>query len=265
MWKVKPLDGVITMQAQYRTFSFTAHYHEDYAIGLIEDGVQRFNCQGTDFAVPTHSLFTVNPGDVHDGRSALSNGYRYSTIFIPPELLSPFVSSSVQVRFNSPLNEDLQASRLVQKLFVSLRSSHPEEIVIQERFHEMLDYLMTTHTNQTPDSLPHYSHPAISRGCDFINDMATETISLDDIATAVGLSPYHFLRLFKKQTGLSPHGYLLNRRLHLARAAIEQGSPLADAAIDAGFFDQSHFSKHFKAAFGLTPGKFKNAISPSSG
>ncbi len=77
-------------------------------------------------------------------------------------------------------------------------------------------------------------------------------------------SPKHvannpFLRLFKASTGLSPHAYLMMRRLELAKHLIQQGKTLAQAAYDAGFADQSHLPRHFKAAYGFTPGQFQHA------
>ena len=90
--------------------------------------------------------------------------------------------------------------------------------------------------------------------------MATEAISLENIAGAVGLSRFHFLRLFKETTGLPPHAYLIQRRVELARQSIEKGSPLADAAIEAGFADQSHLTRRFKAVYGVTPGEYRKAV-----
>jgi AraC-like DNA-binding protein len=77
--------------------------------------------------------------------------------------------------------------------------------------------------------------------------------SLDEIAREVGVSRFYFLRLFKASTGLSPHAYLMMRRLELAKHLIQQGKTLAQAAYDAGFADQSHLTRHFNSCVWIYP------------
>src|SRR5262249_13884045 len=75
-------------------------------------------------------------------------------------------------------------------------------------------------------------------------------------APALSPRPRHFRRAF----GISPDQYRIRRRLNLARSAIESGVSLAQAAADAGFADQSHLTRQFKQAYGLTPGRWASAV-----
>jgi len=88
---------------------------------------------------------------------------------------------------------------------------------------------------------------------------------LDDAVGAVfaamleeetGLDLYILARSFRDRFGTSPHRYLVGRRLERVRAEITRDASLADAADAAGFADQSHMRRHFKARFGLTPGRY---------
>jgi AraC family transcriptional regulator len=83
--------------------------------------------------------------------------------------------------------------------------------------------------------------------------------SLQQMAAAAHLSPYHFARGFKAATGLSPHQYVLARRVERAKQLLEEGGDLSLAAIGVrvGFSDQSQFSHHFKRLVGVTPGQFR--------
>jgi AraC family transcriptional regulator len=70
----------------------------------------------------------------------------------------------------------------------------------------------------------------------------------------VRLSPHHFSRVFKRVTGLSPHQYVLSQRIQLARQLLtETKLSIAEVAHDVGFYDQSHFTYHFKRLVGVTP------------
>jgi AraC family transcriptional regulator len=102
----------------------------------------------------------------------------------------------------------------------------------------------------------------LRRAIDFIHDHLSEDISLKAIADAVGISPFHFSRLFKRSTGTSPHQYLLRCRTERAKQLLLQSSEsIADVALRLGFCDQSHMTTHFKRAYGVTPKAFlRNAV-----
>jgi len=80
------------------------------------------------------------------------------------------------------------------------------------------------------------------------------------IAAGLGLSREEFTRRFHRGVGLPPQAWRIAHRLDLARTALRRGAPLADTAADAGFSDQSHLGRRFRAAFGITPGRYRRAL-----
>ena len=81
-------------------------------------------------------------------------------------------------------------------------------------------------------------------------------LTLADLAAACGLSRYQVLRAFARETGLTPHAYQIQRRLLPARSLIRRGSSLADAAATVGFADQSHMTRLFVRAYGVSPRRY---------
>lgn len=89
---------------------------------------------------------------------------------------------------------------------------------------------------------------------------AREPVDLDRAAQQAGLSPYHFLRLFSRAVGVTPHQYLLRCRLRLAaRLLAESDLPVTQVAFDVGFGDLSNFVRSFGRAAGVSPGAFRRA------
>jgi AraC-like DNA-binding protein len=80
-----------------------------------------------------------------------------------------------------------------------------------------------------------------------------EGLTLDDLGQAVGLTAFQLIGLFKRGTGLTPHAYLTQIRLRVATGLLQGGTGLAEAAVAAGFYDQSALQNHFKRAYGITP------------
>ena len=91
----------------------------------------------------------------------------------------------------------------------------------------------------------------------YISENLTEGLSVDELAESVHISRYHFMRLFKAQTGTSVHAYVRQRRLMHAAHLIREGMSAARAAEESGFADYSAFHRAFTAAFGVSPGKLK--------
>lgn len=93
----------------------------------------------------------------------------------------------------------------------------------------------------------------------YIQDHLAEDISLEAIATEIGMSRYYFCRLFKQSTGVSPHQYVIQCRIDRAKELLLQGQKsIADVALQVGFTSQSHFTKHFKRIVGVTPKQIFN-------
>lgn len=85
-------------------------------------------------------------------------------------------------------------------------------------------------------------------------------LTLAELARVACLSPYHFIRVFARHTGLPPHAWLMQLRARKAGELLRQGAGIAQAAAGAGFADQSHLTRTFKRLLGYTPGQFRNSV-----
>jgi AraC-like DNA-binding protein len=81
-------------------------------------------------------------------------------------------------------------------------------------------------------------------------------LSLSELAASCGANPFTLLRRFKAAAGITPHAYRMNRRIERAKELLRGGADLAAIALDCGFYDQSHFTKSFKAVTAVTPREY---------
>jgi AraC family transcriptional regulator len=99
---------------------------------------------------------------------------------------------------------------------------------------------------------------ALEEAIDYIGDNLDKDLRLADIADATHMSPYYFSRLFKESTGLSPHRYVIERRVQRAKELLRGTAlPIAKIALLCGFAHQSHLNRHFKRLLGVTPKAFR--------
>jgi AraC-like DNA-binding protein len=85
-------------------------------------------------------------------------------------------------------------------------------------------------------------------------------VSLKELAALVGLSRFQLLRSFSRRMGITPHAFLIQRRVILAQQLLRGGQPVAQVAMETGFSDQSHLTRVFARQVGVTPGSYRSAF-----
>jgi len=102
------------------------------------------------------------------------------------------------------------------------------------------------------------THQQMRRVMDFVQAHLSQELSLEALAQQIGLSPYHFARLFRQTTGESPHQFVLRQRIERAQRLLkERDVSLALVAVESGFANQSHLTQAFKQHLGLTPRAYR--------
>lgn len=265
LWKPRALESISLFKARFKDFVYSRHVHKEFALGIIEYGVEQFYYRGTTYSAPAGSLLTLNPDELHDGEAGVEYGYHYRMMYTPPDIIKEMLSEGLRVKpalryFKEPVTMDADIARRFLYAHQLLDYDTAPLLEIQGCLVDVLTDLFLRHAYPTQPPRHLTSYAAIRKAREFIDASFTENPTLDTIAREVGLSRFHFLRLFKTSTGISPHAYLIQRRLDYAKTLIQQGCSLAQAAHEAGFADQSHLTRRFKAAYGITPGQYQHAL-----
>lgn len=263
LFRVRSLHGgAVTAVEACSDRSFARHVHEDFGVGLMTAGAQRsWSGRGRVEAV-AGDLITVNPAEVHDGAS-IGAARSWSMLYLSQALVSGVVTDLEEGRCRSrELHAPVVTDRRLARLFAATRRAalHPDGAAA---FEERLSLLLAGLFDVAPTA-KHMSPCGLSRVRERIDDAPAEPHSLSDLAALAGLSRYQTVRGFARLTGLTPHAYLLQRRLDLARRLIRHGERLAEAAAAAGFADQSHMHRVFAARHGFTPGLYAAAHAPAA-
>ncbi|MBI3529131.1 MAG: helix-turn-helix transcriptional regulator [Betaproteobacteria bacterium] len=104
------------------------------------------------------------------------------------------------------------------------------------------------------------SRRRLSRAMEYIHANLAEGVRTEDVASAAGLSAFHFARAFKRTTGMTPYRFLVMARVERVKKLLRKSETcLAEIAVEAGFVDQSHMTNVFRRSTGMTPHAFRNA------
>jgi AraC family transcriptional regulator len=140
----------------------------------------------------------------------------------------------------------------------SLGNIYAESLAATLTVHLLKHYSATkTHLQSDTEGLSSYK---LRQAIDYIQAHLEENIKLSEIATAVGMSQYYFIRLFKQSMGMTPYNYVIAERLERAKQMLQhQEMSLGEISNQCGFSDQSHLTRYFKRKFGITPQAMRNS------
>jgi AraC-like DNA-binding protein len=255
--------GVLAVEAE-TAHAFPRHSHEQFGFGLIERGAQRSLSGRGVVEAGAGDLITVNPGEVHDGAPLGAAGRAWRMLYLDPALIAETACDANEGKtrtceFVRPVLRDDALTNAFRVLYSALTA--PQGAGTGLRRDEALALLVARLARERPvETLPAVP-AAIRRAQEFLDDDPTAPVTLAELACASGLSRFQVVRGFSRAFGLTPHAYLIQRRIDLARQLITGGATLSDAAAASGFADQSHMTRHFVRRFGFPPGTLSAAAS----
>lgn len=235
--------------------TFPGHFHPYYFIGLIQSGRQLVTVQNTTREAGPGTLLLLDPGLPHTCRPVGAEPLRYCCLNIPVASMERWTAEITGRALRPSFSPSLVSRAPQAPAFLALHRclmAPAPDLDPEETFLLLLSSLLEDYARLSPraSAVP---TPAVHAAEDYLRANYTRNVTLHDLALLTGRSPYQLIRSFSRQTGLTPHSYLLSLRVTAARELLERGLPPAQAALEAGFSDQSHLNRHFKRRFGLTP------------
>lgn len=238
---------------------FPSHFHEHYVLGLIEGGERALVCKGQEYALTRGDILLFCPGDAHAcvqcGEGTLD--YRCLNLgkAVMLDLAEELTGGRALPGFSRPVIRDEEAACTLRALHEMVMSGS-REFGKEENLLLLLSILLRRYGRPFAESLPECPEE-LARACAFMETHYAEHISLDQLCRCTGLSKSTLLRAFTRAKGMTPYRYLEAVRVSEAKKLLEQGASPLEAALAAGFSDQSHFTGYFSRFIGLSPGAYR--------
>lgn len=256
------LQGIEITSVWRSSHAFPKHRHEDkYTLILVEEGSSY--CVGPEqgeTVITPEKVALINPGQVHSGVPTPSSCLSYWTISISLEAMEMALCESIHTpgelpEFQKILVVDPVLKHHLGKLATAMVT--PAGRMEQDAaLCELMEHLVSHHSSRRCDFQECYDSHLVCLAKEFLSEDLSRKMTLEEVADAVGLSRYHFLRVFKREAGVPPHVFRTQRRLDIAQTLLRRGMPLSQVALETGFTDQSHFTKRFKQFTGTTPKQY---------
>jgi AraC-like DNA-binding protein len=248
--------GIELYQAHIVRHAFEPHTHDAYGLGAIESGVERFRYRGSDHLAPPDTLVLMNPDELHTGRAETEQGWRYRMVYLDADVLSA-LSGDDGWWFADAVGHDAARARRVGRLLQALWTNN-EALAFDSHLSLLIDALRPfarVGRAARPQSAQRFSGVI-----DFMHDRLSDVLTLEMLAGVAGLSPFHFLREFKRAHDATPQQMLMALRLFDAKQRLAAGEAPASVAAASGLTDQAHLTRAFVRRYGVTPGRYQQQL-----
>ncbi|MBE9107174.1 helix-turn-helix transcriptional regulator, partial [Nostoc cf. edaphicum LEGE 07299] len=190
---------------------------------------------------------------------------KFLLLRLEPKLFTSTVDESVDADVVQIVPQLKIRDPLIQQIALTLKTELETDGLSDRLYAESMVNALAVHLlrrySTTKQKIPAYSgglpNHKLQQAIDYIQAHLAEDVSLEAIATELGMSQYYFARLFKQSIGYSPYQYLIKCRIECAQKLMIQGQQnIANVAMQVGFASQSQFGRHFKRITGVTPKQF---------
>jgi AraC family transcriptional regulator len=233
--------------------------HGGFSLSYVRDGSFGYRFRGKSFELVAGSILVGHPGDEFMCTHDHAYGDECLSFQLAPALVDTIGDRSEIWRLGCmpPLPELMVLGELAQAAAEGRSDVGLDEVgmLFAARFVEA-----ASGWKREPPKAPARDRRRAVQAALWIDEYSHEPIDLETAAAEVGLSSFHFLRLFASVLGVTPHQYLVRSRLRHAASLLADGATsITDVAIDVGFGDLSNFVRTFHRAAGVSPRSFRQA------
>lgn len=246
------------------------HFHEFDKIVLLLSGRVDYTVEGSTYALKSWSVLLIKHHTIHRALIDKSEPYERIIIYLDGKY---FARSMPEARLTDCFDQADRSGRHLllpterqRRAIEAVLSAYEEaaedsgfgaEALRESFIIQLLIYIGRMTAASSGETAESQYDPKIRRVLSYINENLGRELSVEQLAEQAYLSKYHFMRLFKAQTGSSVHSYVRQKRLLHAARLIREGMTVGKAAAESGFGDYSAFHRAFRESFGISPGELK--------
>ena len=248
------------IEAYFSGHGYEPHRHDTYAIGRTLSGVQSFHYRGSQQHSLPGGTMVLHPDEVHDGEAGTTDGFQYRMLYIDPALIQKILGGKPLPFIPGGISSDPRLFAATESLLKA-----PEEAVDTLEEEDALYDLASTLAIVGGQRVRRcaFDYRRTERAREYIQTEFSQNITLETLSAVSGRDRWSLSRDFRALYGTSPYRYVTMRRLEYCRRLIEKGLSLAEAAVEAGFSDQSHMTRQFIKTVGISPGRWQKFIQNS--
>jgi len=241
--------------------SYKKHSHEEYSLGIVNKGESSFWCEGKLTEIYQKTLVFIPNDIVHACNPNGDMPWKYKMIYVQPDWVKGFIESHGGGTIGYPIVKEISNNKAFGEInkridmLISSVSFLEKEAILLSIFEQMLGDIDTREYLYRRNL-----QPKLKIIKEYLHNCYLEKITLDQLEQVSGLNKFFIIRSFKEEFSIPPHTYQTLLRINYAKKELRKDRSIAEVTYEAGFYDQSHFSKVFKNHVGVIPDRYQKLI-----
>ena len=259
--KIKDLDYLELKYSKSFYECSQKHYHNLICFLSLKKGKSQIIINDKPIVLDKNTLVIINPNEVH---YSLCSNYSedYYVIYIDRTWYKNLQHLTYKTKDILLLPNKINDERYISSFFELFDFLNSSSNSMQKEL-MLLDFLkeiFSTYCKENEFVSLDNTTKIAKDFKEYIENNISSKLTLSKIANELGYSPYHIIRVCNQDFGLSANAYIVNKRVHRAKKLISKGLDISSAAIEVGFYDQSHLTNVFKKVFAMTPKAYQKEI-----
>ncbi len=249
-----PVPGIAEVfHARIADYAYPRHCHDTWTVLIVDAGAIRYDLDSRRCGAAGSTVAVLPPGVIHDGRPADgAAGFCKRNLYLDPDFLPATLVGAAVDRTGL---DDPELRAALADLHVRLAAGHGP-LDGEARLALIGERIAAHLAPRTTAALRPPEHAVADRLRQLLDAHLTESFTLRAAAAELDRSVPHLVRSFTRAFAVSPHAYVIGRRIELARGRLLAGARPADVAAELGFVDQAHLTRHFRRHVSTTPGRY---------
>lgn len=265
---VLPGGGFDAFSAVHFASSFPPHFHETFAIGVIETGAAMLRTPRGQWTARAGTILAFSPGEVHSAEPLANEGYTYRMLYPSLEFMREIGMDATGVAtgtplFRLPVIDDPVLGRELHDAHVPLMdgvANAAAEDAIVVRLRRLVERYGHVANDGAATSGRQSDRETVACAQRYMQERLARPVRLASVAEECGLNSFHLIRIFRRVVGVPPYAYLVQLRVNRAQTMLGEGFSVADVAYSCGFSDQSHLTRTFRKVIGVPPGQYVRSV-----
>jgi AraC-like DNA-binding protein len=238
----------------------------EYVVGVIVAGAMLARRGRERFLFEPGDVCTWDPSGAHSGRPYACVSWQARLLVIETPSMDGIIRESEETALDIRFAEPRVRDPLLAQRFIELHRALETTPWRLEGETLLMEWLRGAGgPPERPESRwAARRDSALRKARELLCDEIAGNVTLDELACAAGVSRHRLSRLFRAGYGMPPHRFQLACRIAAARRLLERGVPVAEAAVQTGFVDQSHLHRHFRKTLGMTPAQYASRAAQTS-
>ena len=235
--------------------SSKTHFHEELSIGYIHKGKTELTVGNTDYSMSSGDIIVIYPFVNHKCTPLDSGNWDFKMYYIESRLYNGRYSDTAfknTVRIFKKSNKAYSALENFETMM--------EETPSSDRINKGLDLIFRYIFNSDYLKITEITPEKINLIRKYIKDNFLDRLLLSRIEEKYKINKFTLIREFKRNYNTTPAAYQIELKVNYAKKLLNKRNDIAEISLEAGFYDQPHFTREFKRAYGITPMEYHNSI-----